>query len=40
MKSNHAGVYLSQIMTKELMDWSILNKVVAIIADMVVLILN
>lgn len=31
--SNHTGVYLSQIMTKDLMDWNILNKVVAIVTD-------
>jgi len=33
LESNHTGVYLSQIMTKELSDWNILNKVVAIVTD-------
>lgn len=33
LESNHTSVYLSQIMTKELIDWSILNKVVAIVTD-------
>ncbi|XP_060879286.1 E3 SUMO-protein ligase ZBED1-like [Metopolophium dirhodum] len=33
LESNHTGVYLSQVMTKELMEWTILNKVVAIVTD-------
>jgi len=33
LESNHTGVYLSQVMTKELMEWNILNKIVAIVMD-------
>jgi len=33
LESNHTGVYLSQVMTEELMEWNILNKVVAIVTD-------
>lgn len=33
LESNHTGPYLSQIMTKELINWNILNKVVAIVTD-------
>jgi len=33
LESNHTDVYLSQVMTEELMEWNILNKVVAIVMD-------
>ncbi|XP_015376635.1 PREDICTED: zinc finger BED domain-containing protein 1-like [Diuraphis noxia] len=33
LESNHTGVHLSQVMSKELTEWNILNKVVAIVTD-------
>lgn len=33
LESNHTGVYHSQVMKKELTDWNILSKIVAIVTD-------
>lgn len=33
LESNHTGVYLSEIMTNELHNWNIFNKVVAVVTD-------
>lgn len=33
LESNHTGIHLSEVMTQELNDWNIFNKVIAIVTD-------